>query len=81
MTATTYERVTYKPDGERSRSIFLRDVTEGPLLLSGIEVGRDGSQSGTLAVSKRLHMIDKGLVSARVPYRLNLHYGELEPVA
>jgi hypothetical protein len=32
-------------------------------------------------VSKRIHVIDKTLVTRRVPHRLNLHYGELEPVA
>lgn len=79
---STYERVTYKPEGAtRKRSVFLRDVTEGPRLISGVEVDRHGEQAGTLTVSKRLHVIDKTLISARVPHRLNLHYAELEPVA
>lgn len=62
-------------------SVFLRDVTEGPLVLSGTEVGRDGGQSGTLKVSKRTHVIDKALVSKRVPCYLDLHYGLLVEVA
>lgn len=80
-TSGTYERVTFKPEDARARSVFLTGVTESELFVMGYEVNRAGEHVGDLTVSRRLHVIDKGLVRARIPHRLSLHYGELEVVS
>lgn len=77
---TTYERVTYRPEGAcRARTVILRDTTEGDRLLSGVEVDRHGGKAGTLEVSERRHVIDLALVERRTPLTLDRHYGVLRP--
>jgi hypothetical protein len=77
----TYERVTYRPIGaKRARSVLLRDVEVSGELLRGIEVDRHGGNAGDERVCERRHLIGLDLVTRRVPYALDRHYGALRPV-
>lgn len=74
---STYERVTYRPEGERARTIYLhRPVEHGPFL-TGVEVNREGDEIGGKDHDARRHIIDLGLIVRRVPMRMDNIYGEL----
>lgn len=82
----TYEKVTYRPEGQRARTVYLRDpkvtsTSAGPLLV-GREVDRDGNAvldgAGSAAI-ERTHVIEESLVVKRVPVRMSLLYGCFVP--
>lgn len=82
---TTFERVTYRPVGERARTIYLRDPqvsgsAESLIgeFLTGIEVDREGTELAPKGVDERRHVISLPLVTRRVPVRVDLTYGTLE---
>ncbi len=82
----TTERVTYRPEGERARTIYLADVAEtaiaGAPAIAGVEVDRDGCRVlGTVdqAVERR-HIIQTELVVRRVPVVMDNTYGEFVEV-
>lgn len=76
------ERVTYRPEGERARTIYLSDVSEtviaGEPAITGIEVDRDGNRTlGTIKQAiERRHIIQVELVVKRVPVVMDKIYGE-----
>lgn len=80
---STYERVTYRPEGERARSIYLHRplVLENdlgkPTFLTGVEVNREGDEVAGKGFDERRHLIDLELVIRRVPMRMDMYYGEL----
>jgi hypothetical protein len=85
---THYERITFRPEGAtRSKTIFLREPKDrkvsGHPVVMGLQVDRFGNNSGDRdpRVSECRHIISAALISARDPYRLSLHYGELQSVA
>lgn len=78
-----YERVTFKPEGAtKSTTVFLRVGRDSDVLLTGVEVNREGEEvSGTDKNGKhfdsRTHIISKDLVTKRVEYAMNNKYGLL----
>lgn len=76
-----YERVTYRPEGGRARTVYLEDPAEVTLLgepcLTGTQVDRDGED---LAVDRR-HVIATALIVRRVPLAMDLTYGTLTEVS
>lgn len=74
-----YESITYRPEGSRARTVFLRDVRDGALGVAGIEVSEDGDEVAPRGCDERLRIISPELIVRRVPLRMNLHYGLLEP--
>ena len=76
---TQYERVTYRPEGGRARSIFLHKPTVSDIFVTGIEVNREGDAIAGKGFDERRHIIDKSLVLKRVPMVMDRIYGELVP--
>lgn len=81
----TVERVTYRPEGKRARTIYLENVRESALMgqptVTGREVMADGDHvftGPTGEAVERLHVIDASLIVRRVPVVMNLSYGEYE---
>ena len=76
------ERVTYRPEGGRARTIYLEDVRETTLVgapaVYGIEVDRDGNRVLDIAgqATERRHIIQAALIVKRVPVRMDNTYGE-----
>lgn len=82
---TTYERITYKPEGaQRARSVILRNPVRSDKLpggtTSGVEVKADGEEVYGPKFDERVHIISDPLILKRVPLKMNLHYGRLERV-
>lgn len=76
-TTSTYERVTYRPEGGRARTIYLhRPVVSGPFLI-GMEVNREGDDISGKGFDERKHIIETALVVRRVPMVMDNNYGEL----
>ena len=79
---TTYEKVTYRPEGQRARTVILRDPTviyaclSDTDVLCGTEVDKEAN--AVLAAGKdtieRHHIIDVALVIKRVPVVFDGHY-------
>lgn len=76
-TGATYERVTYRPEGGRARTIYLHRPTVSGIFLTGIEVDKEGDEVAPKGVDERLHMIELALVVERVPMEMHRIYGEL----
>lgn len=83
-----YERITYVLDG-RSRTVILRDLTEGAVLLRGTEVDRDGNDIEPSAAflrerdavtGSRMSVIEKSLITKREQLEMDLRYGNLVPL-
>lgn len=76
------ERITYRPEGERARTIYLVDATEIPFIgataVTGIEVDRDGNRTLGPATQplERRHVIASELIVKRVPVVMDNTYGE-----
>lgn len=82
---TTYERITYRPEGgRRAHTIILQDVREmslfGAQALTGIEVRQDGDEVSGKGFDERRHIIMLLLVTRRQPLLMDNHYGLLVPV-
>jgi hypothetical protein len=76
-TASTYERVTFRPEGGRARTVYLRHPAVTGNLLVGVEVDREGDGVSGRKFDERRHVISVELVVARVPMRMDNFYGEL----
>ncbi len=75
---STYERVTYHPEGGRRRTVLLGDVAEVGILLTGREVTEDGGYKWIAGgTTNRIHFICLELVDRRVPLRMDNTYGLL----
>lgn len=80
---TTYERVRYRPEGGRTRSIYLQDpVVSGDAgllgaTLTGIEVDREGIEVTGRGFDERRHVISLDLVLEREPMVIDRLYGHL----
>lgn len=74
---TNYERITYRPEGGRTRSIYLQDVVEAGDVLTGIEVDREGDEVNGRGFDERRHIIATELIVRRVPMVMDNIYGEL----
>lgn len=74
-----YERVTYRPEGGRARTIYLHRPAVTGGLLTGIEVDREGDEVAPRGYDERLHAIALELVIERVPMVMDRLYGELVP--
>lgn len=74
---SSYERITFT-DGDRSRTVTLRNVATQGHLLSGTEVGKDGVPVSPAGADERIRIISTDLITRRQPMTMNLHYGELE---
>lgn len=74
-----YERVTYRPEGGRARTIYMENVQVmgGGELLTGIEVNREGDEICGAKFDERRHIIELALVERRMPMRMDNIYGEL----
>ena len=82
-----YEKVTYRPEGGRVRTVILREprVVTGALatLLVGTEVDKDGNavlDGPRYTTVERTHVIDVDLVVKRVEVAMDLTYGTFEPI-
>lgn len=79
------ERVTYRPEGQRARTIYLDKVSEstvaGAPVLTGVEVDREGSEVYGKGFEERHHIIEVALIVRRVPVVMSNIYGEFEEVA
>lgn len=74
---TRYERVTYRPQGGKRRTVLLEIKADGALLI-GVEVGPDGDTRWfDRDTTERTHVISAELVEQRVPLRMDNHYGLL----
>ena len=64
------------------RTRILRDPQESRLLgvttLVGIEVDKFDNEIAPAGVDERKHIIEIGIITRRVPLKMNRHYGELE---
>lgn len=76
MNKTRTERVTFHTEGGRSRTIYLEQVREMGLLLTGIEVDKTGDEVAPRGVDERRHIIALELVTKRTPVRMDNIYGE-----
>ena len=74
-----YERVTVTNEGE-TKSFFLRVTRETETVLAGFEINRDGDEIQPPGADRRLHIIEKKLITKRVKYAMNNTYGMLERV-
>lgn len=72
-----YEHVTFTAEG-KTRRVKLRITRESDLFLSGYEVDADAEEITGKDFERRLHLLDKTLITKRVPLRVNLKYGTLE---
>jgi hypothetical protein len=72
-----YERVTYRPEGERARTIYLENPEVRGELLTGVQVKADGDEVSGKGFDERRHIISLELVTSRVPMRMDNIYGEL----
>jgi hypothetical protein len=78
-----YEKVTYRPEGGRARTVILRDPEDRGGLLVGREVDAEGSAvlDGPRGVGiERTHVISEDLVLKRVEVAMHMIYGTFEPV-
>ena len=80
---SSIERVTYRPEGARARTMYLSDVRDitvaGEPALVGAEVDKDGSPvlpMGKDGESRRLHIVQLALVVRRTPVVMDNIYGE-----
>jgi hypothetical protein len=79
---TLYQRVTYLPEGaKRARSVILADPTTDGWSIRGTEVDREGVNVGDATVSRRIHIIDLGVVKRRRAMVMDTHYGVLVETA
>lgn len=84
---TSYERVTYKPEGaKRARTVILQSPQEitlaGSPTLVGIEVDKDGYAllgADPQAPIERRHVISLALVAKRERVVMDRTYGEFVP--
>jgi hypothetical protein len=76
---TTYERVTYRPQGGRSQSVFLRNPVTGGMFLTGIQVDKEGDEIAPKGFDERRLMIELDLIVNREPFVMDKIYGELVP--
>ena len=79
--AHTTERVTYRPEGQRARTIYLEDVRDstfmGAPVIIGREVDKEGNHVfGTTQAVERRHVLETALIVKRVPVVMSLTYGE-----
>lgn len=79
------EKVTYRPEGQRARTIYLENVQEATFMgaptLTGREVTREGDHVfGTTQAVERLHVIEQSLIIKRVPVVMDNIYGEFVEV-
>lgn len=75
--STPYERVTYRTEDGRARTIYLhRPAVSGPFL-TGIEVNREGDEIADRGYDERRHLIATSLVVKRLPMVMDRVYGEL----
>lgn len=78
---TTYERVRYD-DGERSRTIYLRDPRVVPFLgaeaLTGIEVDRETNEIAPRGADELRRVIALDCITKRTPVYVSKTYGTLE---
>ena len=82
---TCYERVTFRTEKGRSRTVYLRQpvVAESPILgslLTGVEVDIEGDEVAPRGVDERRHIIGLDAVVRRVPMYMNNDFGLLEEV-
>lgn len=75
------ERVTYRPEGGRARTIYLQDVSTSGSILTGIEVDREGAEVYGRGFDERRHLISLELVVNRVPVVMDNTYGEFVEAA
>jgi hypothetical protein len=82
-----YEKVTYRPEGGRARTVILRDPEiQGNFakVLVGREVDADGNALLTGgpdgAAIERIHVISEDLVLKRVEVAMHMIYGTFEPI-
>lgn len=74
---TNYERITFRPEGGRARSVILKNTRESDLILSGVEVSIDGDEVAGKGFDERVRIISKDLILKRVPLVMDKIYGEL----
>lgn len=79
MTSARYERVTYRPEGGKARTIYLESPTVVGDLLTGIEVNREGDEIAPRGYDERRHLIALALVTRREAMVMDRIYGELVP--
>lgn len=77
----TTERVTFRQENKRTRTIYLQDAEvrqAGKLgeVLTGIEVNREGDEIAGKGFDERRHIIAMGAVVRRVPVVMDKTYGE-----
>lgn len=72
-----YERVTYRPEGSRARTVFLEHAKVSGGLLTGIEVDREGVEVWGKCFDQRRHIISLELVLLRTPLKMDNEIGEL----
>ena len=80
---TRFEKITYQPPRKRARTRLVRVIAESSLLLHVHMVAKDGDDVGGRIDKDGTphdteHMIDKTLISKRVPQKMNLFFEELE---
>lgn len=83
-----YERVTFRSEGGRAKTVFLQDPVETGHFLRGTQVDKEGNEVQPSAAYLRannaefgdiVHVLDLGLVTKREPYEMDLMYGWLVP--
>lgn len=81
---TTFERVRYRPEGARARTIYLSDpqVTGDPdgmlgQVLIGVEVDREADEVAPRGYDERRHVISLDLVLSRTVVVVDRHTGLL----
>jgi hypothetical protein len=73
---STYTRITFR-DGEKRRTVILRNVDNSDRLVSGIEVDRHGDEIAPRGFDQRLRIIERELVASETALVMDMKYGEL----
>jgi hypothetical protein len=78
-----YERITYAPKPRKVKTQLVRVIAETDRLLHVKMIDRYGDDIGDRidsagVVQMKEHIIDKQLITRRIPMRMNMTYAELE---
>lgn len=79
-----YVQVTIKLPENHRRTVRLKISTDSAKVLTGYEVTKEGehvTKKTNTGHAECFFVIAQGDIVKRVPLRMNLHYGELEPEA
>ena len=60
---------------------MVRLVSESDDFVVVMVVNADGTDLVPKGADEQMWVIDRGAIQSRVPLQMNLHYGDLEPVA